>query len=71
MDEVLRSFGENGPWALTAGFLLHQVIKAWASDRAQLSALLTDFREALTSLTNAVEDLRAEMRVGAGKSEVK
>jgi hypothetical protein len=61
MDEVLKSFGENGPWALMAGFLLHQVIKAWTSDRAQLSGLLTEFREALAGLANAVDGLRYEL----------
>ncbi len=61
MDELLKSFGENGPWALAAGFLLHQVIKAWTSDRAQLNELLTEFREAMTGLAHAVEGLRSEL----------
>lgn len=65
MDEVLKSFGENGPWALAAGFLLHQVIKAWTADRAQLNELLTEFREALTGLAHAVEGLRSELEVMA------
>ena len=63
----MKSFAENGPWAVAAAFLLHTVIKAWASDRQQLNELLTSFRDTLASLTGAVEDLRSEIRLVSEK----
>lgn len=62
MDDFFKSLAENGPWALVAGFLLHQVIKAWTTDRNQLNGLLTDFKDALISLKGAVEDLKSEIK---------
>ncbi len=67
MDDVLKSFAENGPWAVAAAFLLHTVIKAWASDRAQLNELMTSFRDTLAGLKGAVEDLRSEIRLVSEK----
>lgn len=68
METVWKSFAENGPWAMVAGFLLFQVMKAWSADRTQLNDLLTGFKDALLKLTDAVEDLRSEIRtVNGGK----
>lgn len=61
MDELVKSIGANGPWALAAGFLLQQVIKAWSADRAQLNELLTEFRKSLDGLTSAMEALKEEI----------
>ncbi len=47
---------------MAAGFLLHQVIKAWTNDRQQLIVLLTEFKDAMTALKMAVNELREEMR---------
>lgn len=63
MDEQwISTFAANGPWALAAAFLLHQVIKAWTNDRQQLNGLLTDFKDALIALKTAVEELKTELR---------
>ena len=51
------SLAQNGPWAVVAGFLLHIVIKNWMGDRAQLTSLLSEFKDALTGLQKAVEHL--------------
>lgn len=59
MNETLfNSLASNGPWAITAGFLLYQVITAWTNDRKQITTLLTDFKDALHDLKIAVEDLK-------------
>lgn len=62
IEDITQSFAQNGPWAVAAGFLLHQVIKAWTNDRQQLIVLLTEFKDAMTALKMAVNELREEMR---------
>lgn len=57
-EEGWSGLAANGPWALAAGFLLHQVIKAWTMDRQQLTVLMTEFRDALYALKSAVDELR-------------
>lgn len=61
MNELLAGLAGNGPWALVAGFLLWQVIKAWAADRDTLTRFLTEFRSTLESLKDAVDALRTEL----------
>jgi hypothetical protein len=53
----MASLAQNGPWAVVAGFLLWTVIKAWNSDRDQVTKLLGDFKDALSGLQKAVEHL--------------
>ena len=60
-NELWQGLANNGPWALVAGFLLQQVIKAWTADRQQLVVLMTEFRDALNALKSAVEDLRMQI----------
>lgn len=62
MDEMVKSLAANGPWALMAGWLLTQVIRAWTNDRNQLVNLLTEFKDALMSLKSAVEELKSEIK---------
>lgn len=62
MDQLLTSLAANGPWAVMAGWLLTRVIKAWTDDRNQLVNLLTEFKDALHSLKDAVEDLKSEIK---------
>ena len=57
MTGFLAALASNGPWALVAGFLLQQVIKAWTSDRRQLTELLGEFKTALEKLETAVTKL--------------
>ncbi|MBS1711397.1 MAG: hypothetical protein JSS71_06705 [Armatimonadetes bacterium] len=56
-DTIFTALANNGPWALTSFFLLNQVIKAWTNDRDQITKLLTEFKDALSALTHAVEEL--------------
>lgn len=60
-SEVLRSLAQNGPWALVAGLLLWQVLKAWNKDRDQLTTLIMDFKTTLDGLKIAVEHLTERM----------
>lgn len=57
MTELLQQIGANSPWAAMAGFLLHQVIKAWNADRAILTKLLGEFKDAINDLRTAVTGL--------------
>ncbi|MBS1721410.1 MAG: hypothetical protein JSS66_00215 [Armatimonadetes bacterium] len=57
MTELLHQIGANSPWAAMAGFLLHQVIKAWNADRAVLTQLLGEFKDAINELRSAVNGL--------------
>ncbi len=59
-EQLITSLAANGPWAAAAGFLLHQVIKAWTDDRQQLVILLTEFKDTLTALTHAVQELNKQ-----------
>jgi hypothetical protein len=56
-DLAWSVLAQNGPWAVVAGFLLWTVIKAWNSDRDQVTKLLGDFKDALSGLQRAVEHL--------------
>jgi hypothetical protein len=56
-DLAWSVLAQNGPWAVVAGFLLWTVIKAWNSDRDQVTKLLGDFKDALSGLQKAVEHL--------------
>jgi hypothetical protein len=58
-ETIITSLAANGPWAATAGFLLLHVIKAWTNDRQQLTDLLTEFKDTLTALTHAVQNLKS------------
>lgn len=58
----LNDLASNGPWALMAGVLLYYIIKSWTQDRAQVTALLGEFRHALDRLTDAVESLHDKMK---------
>lgn len=59
-EQLITSLAANGPWAAAAGFLLHQVIKAWTDDRQQLIRLMTEFKDTLTALTTAVKELNKQ-----------
>lgn len=54
-SEIFKSFATNGPWAVMAGFLLWQVMKAWEQDRKQLKEFLVELKSSLDKLTHAVE----------------
>lgn len=53
--QLLTGLASNGPWALVAGFLLWQIMKAWTQDRQQVTELLRDFKASIDKLTHAVE----------------
>lgn len=55
--DVFKSLAANGPWALMAGLLLWQILKAWSGDRAALTTLLGEFRSSIDGLKKAVEHL--------------
>lgn len=57
MSVFLTQLGANGPWALVAGFLLWQVIKAWNADRATTTQLLGEFRSVLDRLATEIHNL--------------
>lgn len=54
-SQLLTGLASNGPWALMAGFLLWQIMKAWTQDREQVTALLREFKASIDKLTHAVE----------------
>jgi len=56
-NDLLRSFANNGPWALAAAFLCWQILKAWGDDRKLTAGLLTEFRATMTELAAAVRAL--------------
>ena len=60
-DELIKGLAANGPWAIVAGILLSQVLKAWAGDRAALTTLMTEFRVSLDGLKVAVEHLTKKL----------
>ena len=60
-EDAIGKLAENGPWAVVAGVLLYQLIKAWSDDRAALTKLYTEFQGTLASLSDAVEGLRNDL----------
>ena len=58
-DQVWNSLAQNGPWAMAAAFLLHQVLKAWNSDREQMSRMIVvveGFKAVLDELKMSVDN---------------
>lgn len=56
METFLTELAKSGPWALVAGFLLWQVIKAWNTDRASITTFLNKMEASLGELTTAVRE---------------
>lgn len=67
MNDFVTELAKSGPWAAVAGFLLWTVIKAWTSDRAQVTELLGEFRTALDGLKSAVDHLADKLNHSGGK----
>jgi hypothetical protein len=65
-SQLLTGLASNGPWALVAGFLLWQIMKAWTADRQQVTELLREFKASIDELTHAVKawggDIDSEIR---------
>jgi K+ transporter len=59
-SQLLTGLASNGPWALVAGFLLWQVMKAWTADRQQVTELLKEFKASIDELTHAVKAIVGE-----------
>jgi hypothetical protein len=55
-DQVWNSLAQNGPWAMAAAYLLNQVLKAWASDRAFIVKLTEKFQASLDELKLSVDN---------------
>jgi hypothetical protein len=60
--ETFSAFAANGPWAAMAGLLLWQVLKAWSSDREQVTKLLGEFKNTLEAMTKTMEHIAEELK---------
>lgn len=69
IETIVKGLASSGPWALVAGFLLHTLIKAWTADRAALTGVMTEVRDALRDLQHALDRLAARPyeREGGGR----
>ena len=63
MNEFVTELAKSGPWAGVAAFLLYTVIKAWTSDRGQVTQLLGEFRVTLDGLKMSVDHLSERLNV--------
>lgn len=63
-SELLKALGQNGPWAIMAGFLLLRVIKQSDAYQKQNAELLSEFKPILLGLKTAVDELKDEIRRG-------
>lgn len=61
--ELIKPLASNGPWAIMAGFLLSQILKAWNADRTSLVELMGQFKQSLDSLKVAVDQLRQSIEI--------
>ncbi|MCB0826328.1 MAG: hypothetical protein KDC26_09075 [Armatimonadetes bacterium] len=52
---------EGGAWAVVAVILIHQILRAWITDRQILHELLTGFRSAIEDLRDAINAMRSEL----------
>jgi len=61
---MVQALAVHGPFALVAGVLMWQVLKAWQSDRDTIVGLMTEFRQALTGVQHALTRLADQMECG-------
>jgi len=54
---------KSGPWALAFCWLLNKVVNAWMKDRDQLVEALTKFGDTVVNNTQALKDLREEIKL--------
>jgi hypothetical protein len=61
-SNILPTLAANGPWAVMAGLLLYQVMKAWTADRQQVTELLGGFRSSIEKLASTLDHIADEIK---------
>jgi hypothetical protein len=60
-DEILKSFAQNGPWAVAAAYLMVYILRAWNKDREEVLTLVRGLDATMRHVAESLEKMNARI----------